>query len=436
MIGGRWYSLATLLALAEKALAQEAEKALAQEAHKPQAIAVTSAEPLTCWLAVLFALRHGGELILGDLPYPDAITLPAPADCPELQESQAPQKKPPATLLAQLSAGLNSPERRVALATSGSTGEPKLVWKSWQVLAAEAASLSRFYERHLPQPDPGRQAAIVSLVPALHIYGLLHSILLPLISGRPVIQVADVSLGLSPAEQSGLAQEQSQPWLVATPASWSRAEQLIAAGQVSALVSSAGAFGQKRHQQLTAAVAGRPFAAVELYGSTETGGLGWQDLLSFTGFTAFAEVRLTFSPDGTTAHSPYIFPAGQWPLQDRLAPGPDGRFQVLGRKDQVFKYGGKRYSLQAIAKRLAAAAAIEPTRVICDFDQVAELPKGGVLWGYIAADIDEAQLKANYLALGQDLPFPGRLLAVAELPRTALGKVSLAQLKKLRQSLA
>lgn len=427
VIGGQSWRLGHLLAMTETLFPEP-----------PATIRVGGGDPLACWLGVLYALRHGCRLILGAGFTAEAAEVRLPAGQQPTAEQQPFATPASADLIATLNGSLNSTEPRVALATSGSTGEPTLVWKSWQVLAAEAASLSQFY--HSPAtgaPQPSAEK-IISLVPPIHIYGLLHGILLPLISGRALIQVADVSLGLSPAEQARLSQNDNA-LLVTTPASWSRARQLIAAGQVATLVSSAGAFGEKRHLELVAAVADRPVAAYELYGSTETGGLAWQDLLRFDGFTPFPEVTITHAAEGASAHSPYIYPDGRWLLQDRLAAEPGGKFRVLGRRDRVFKYGGKRYSLAAVAARLAAAAGLEPAQVVCDFEEGADRAKGGRLWAYLEMGSETSEqaslveLRTRFLALGEPpLPFPDKLVALAELPRTALGKVSLAELRKLR----
>lgn len=438
MIGGRVLSLDQLLAMA----ADLEREVLRSHGSGIRPIAVTGSDPLSCWLAALCALGSGRQLILGSAGEGNAIPWPHwPKETADLAIPPT-QASAPSTMtqtMARIRANLGSALPQVALATSGSTGEPTLVWKSWQVLAAEALCLSRFY--------PKSRGPIVSLVPPQHIYGLLHSILLPLWSQRPVIQVGDVSLGLCPREQDALAKvsaagQGSGALLVTTPASWSRAEQLITSGQVSAMVSSAGAFGEKRHHQLQRIAAGRDFRAVEIYGSTETGGLAWQDLMTLGGFTPFPDVSLSFSgadAECAIAHSPYIYPEGRWQLEDRLAKAQDGRFRVLGRRDQVFKYGGKRYSLRTVAAKLAAAAEVDPAQVVCDFEKDEDLPKGGILWGFIGAAADEALLRARYLdrdssqEQSQGLPYPDRLLLLTELPRSAVGKVSMAELRRLRR---
>lgn len=424
MLGGEAYSLAALLSAGDS---------IASQLRQGACYRLVSTDPAHGWLAVLATVLADAKLICDPAA---ASTTDASAIEPfvaaGLTALQAPprEKRASEELARRLVAGLSSPEPRLALATSGSTGAPTMVWKSWQVLCGEALGLSDFY----PWPADDRAGPLVSLVTPIHIYGLLHSLLLPLVTGRSIVQLSDVTLGPSPAEQAALS-GQACALLVITPASWPRARELMTALPVAVLVSSAGAFGSQRQAQLRA-TASPELAAFEIYGSTETGGIAWQDLLAFAGFKAFSAVTLQLAPDGpATVHSPYIFPSGEAVLQDELEPWGKG-FRVLGRRDQVFKYGGTRHSLSAVAQELARAADLPVERVVCDFQWGSDLPKGGVLWGFVELPELAGDVREKFLAeqgrKGTRLPFPDEILALPKLPRTPLGKVSLAALRQLR----
>jgi len=99
----------------------------------------------------------------------------------------------------------------------------------------------------------------------------------------------------------------------------------------------------------------------EIYGSTETGVIGWR---SATGenvlWQPFPQVTLReVEPNSWRVYSALLESADGCALDDRLVQQPDGQFQLAGRNDRVVKIEDKRVSLSEIERRLLALPGVE-----------------------------------------------------------------------------
>ena len=242
--------------------------------------------------------------------------------------------------------------------TSGSTGEPKLVAKALAQLDAEVAMLERTFGRRMAS------GTVAGTVPHHHIYGCLFRLLWPLAAGRPF-------LNEPLADPGGLrrALGQSRPAaLVASPAHLSRLPRLVDLGTIPdlppVLFSSGGPLA------LADALAWRrwvPGGVLEIYGSTETGGIAWrnQDAEPDSSlWTPLDDVQLD-TEDGALVVTSFRAGPGPQRLEDAVAPEPDGRFRLLGRLDRTLKLEEKRVSLPELEVALethpwVARAAVVP----------------------------------------------------------------------------
>ena len=92
---------------------------------------------------------------------------------------------------------------------------------------------------------------------------------------------------------------------------------------------------------------------IEVYGSTETGGIGYrQQREAATAWTAFAGITMHQVDDSVELLSPNM--PGQLPylLDDQVDFLPCGGFVLKGRKDRIIKLAEKRVSLTEIEKFL------------------------------------------------------------------------------------
>lgn len=249
---------------------------------------------------------------------------------------------------------------RVEFWTSGSTGSPKRVGRDLAQLDAEVAALEAAFGSLLGE------GPVVGTVPHHHIYGCLFRLLWPLAAGRPFAAApcGDPASFLAALGVPGTT-------LISSPAHLSRLPRLVdldrAPHRPGAVFSSGGPLAPED------ALAWQPNPVVEIYGSTETGGIAWRaqgtDPLSRE-WTPFPDVSLTIEPGSALVVD--SFRAGPEPvrMEDGAEFTLDGRFRLLGRLDRIVKLHEKRISLPEVEAALeshpwvtrAALVALEGSR--------------------------------------------------------------------------
>ena len=251
-------------------------------------------------------------------------------------------------------------ETRVEFYTSGSSGAPKCVPKAYLQLRLEVEALERQWGAALGD------AAVVGTVPNHHLYGLLFRVLWPLSAGRPF--AADMCL--QPGElRSATAARRCA--VVSSPAFLSRLTDhagLPPAAQVAGLFSSGAPLPDPTAQALGE---GWGRAAVEVYGSTETGGVAWrawdgpQDRPWWTPIRGVAaELREDDAGPRLWARSACTYAQDWMPTGDLARFGGDGRFMLLGRADDVLKFEDKRVSLGEMRTHLLQHPAVAEARLL------------------------------------------------------------------------
>ena len=241
----------------------------------------------------------------------------------------------------------------LTLCTSGSSGEPKLIDKSLEQLANEVEALERLWGEHLGQ------ATILGSVACQHIYGLLFRLLWPLCAGRPLYRRAlpfpedlqQASLAIARGRASAAACTATDFAWIASPALLKRmGDNLdwLALSQVKQVFSSGGALPAEAAQALHERLGQWP---TEIYGSSETGGIGWRQ--GDNAWQPFRGVELSLDAAGALRiASPYL-PAGHVEQSaDAAEIGDDGRFVLRGRLDRIVKLEEKRISLPMLEQAL------------------------------------------------------------------------------------
>ncbi|MGF6968552.1 acyl-CoA synthetase (AMP-forming)/AMP-acid ligase II/3-hydroxymyristoyl/3-hydroxydecanoyl-(acyl carrier protein) dehydratase [Paraburkholderia sp. WC7.3g] len=263
----------------------------------------------------------------------------------------------PATRAAAHIAHPIDPHAPLTLYTSGSSGMPKPIRKTLAQFNAEVHTLEQQWGALLGD------ATMLASVPHHHIYGLLFRVLWPLAAGRAF----DRAIGIEPLQLQARIAQCGATAIVSTPAQLSR---WPASPGFAALAPAPRAFfssgGPLAADAAQAYAALHHAAPLEIYGSTETGGIAWrrQDLGDAWQPVAGAEVQR--DDDGALrVRSPHLDHDGWHRTGDRIAFDADGRFRLQGRLDRVLKLGGKRVSLPELEARLAlhryvAQAALVP----------------------------------------------------------------------------
>ncbi|MCS0631962.1 AMP-binding protein [Telluria mixta] len=232
-----------------------------------------------------------------------------------------------AGLDACATAGVAADELALTFRTSGSSGSPKRCTHALATLEQEIAALAQLV--------PGRRR-VLSAVPSHHIYGFLFTVLLPRrFAGwhdGGAVEVIDMRRA-GPAALAGLARPGDL--IVAHPGWWEAAARVTPAfdADIVGVTSTAPC-----PDALAATLAAAGLRLLQVYGSSETAGVGWRDradqpftLLPYWTRADDAACLARTLPDGT---------ARPYPLQDRLDWSDATHFVPAGRLDDAVQVGG------------------------------------------------------------------------------------------------
>ncbi|MCK0746061.1 AMP-binding protein [Chromohalobacter nigrandesensis] len=230
----------------------------------------------------------------------------------------------------------------VSLYTSGSTGEPQRLDKTFAQLNAELGMHAALW--------PLEARLTLSQVSHQHIYGLLFGVLRPLCERSPFAsEVCRYPETLHQWLAHWHAQTQREAVLVSAPPTLERLPETLdwsAVDGVLARIHSSGAplpRDAAEHAQRLLGVEVR-----EVYGSSETGGIAWRIQQCDSKWTPFPDVEISADSEHQLwLRTPWLTDPTTWtPQADRVVV-EDTRFQLLGRSDRIAKVGGKRISLTA-----------------------------------------------------------------------------------------
>ena len=327
--------------------------------------------------------------------------------------------------------------------TSGSTATPKTIVKTFESLAAEVV----FHREHTVAAALATKPVLLSTIEPQHMYGMLWRVLLPRAAGCAV----DPEIILTPEALVAKMRAAEKVLLVTTPSFLAHFCAYAAQYEVPqncVAITTSGAL-------LTAdvsAAARRVFgvAPLEVFGSTETGGVAWRrqgEAAAEFDWEVFGPVQVARNAEGRlVVTSPFSCAKG-FVMGDGVEMAPDGRhFRLLGRMDRLVKIAEQRVSLPEMETKVASVPGVRETALVAlegahgpvlgavvvpDF---AASPTG--LWGVKAED--RFHKRALALALRQKLlplfpkgTVPRKYRFVHALPRNAQGKVRTEELRRL-----
>lgn len=246
--------------------------------------------------------------------------------------------------IAATRAGLAAGGEALTFRTSGSAGTPKRCTHPLATLWQETLALAQLM--------PGRRR-ILSAVPAHHIYGFLFTVLLP--RACAIDEVVDLRAA-SPA--ACLAALRPGDLVVAHPGWWEALARLRPGfgPDVMGVTSTAPC-----PDALADELAGAGLRLLQVYGSSETAGVGWREqggapftLLPYWDAVEGAHALVRRMPDGLDARHA---------LQDRLDWEDARRFRPAGRIDQAVQVGGTNVFPGYVADVLRMHPAVEDAAV-------------------------------------------------------------------------
>jgi uncharacterized 2Fe-2S/4Fe-4S cluster protein (DUF4445 family) len=309
----------------------------------------------------------------------------------------------------------------VRLFTGGSTGSPQLWTKTPRNLLGEVNYL-------LDRFKIGSGDRILATVPAFHIYGLLYSLLVPLLASA---RVSSASPSF-PEEIKQQMAEMSPTIFISVPIHYrALKDNPPDKGSLRLAFSSAGPLSETDGRAFFEATG---VDLVEIYGSTETGGVATrcrkQDETGFTPYDCIgwrvAGEELDIRSAFLSAELP-VRDSGWFTMADRVKT-ENGGFVVLGRADNVVKVGGNRVDLEKVRQAIAAVEGINEAIVLSNpadtgrNQEIVALAVGR----RTAAEIQE-QLKSELLPHER----PRRIQIVEKIPMAATGKPDRQAIKEI-----
>ncbi|RHZ90493.1 4-coumarate--CoA ligase [Cereibacter sphaeroides] len=294
---------------------------------------------------------------------------------------------------------LMGPKARFTFATSGSIAGPKPVTHSAAALLSEGQAIAKILTERPPEVR-----RVLSCVPPHHIYGFLWSCLFPSHRGLEAKQLANLSA-------SGIMRHaRSGDLVVGTPFIWEQFADLDyrLPGDVVGVTSGA----PSTAETWRCASALGPARMLDIYGSTETGGIGWRERRDDP-FRAL--------PDLACCHDTLNRLGRRLDLQDEIAWDKDGGFTILGRKDEILQVAGSNVSPAAVREILLRNPRVRDAAVRLDGRRLKAVIS-------VAEGADEAEIEIELRATAaRHLPAPARpdrFHFATQLPRTGAGKLA------------
>ena len=345
----------------------------------------------------------------------------AARDFPEGTSLISPRAGDPAEL-AQDARGLPEAEL-VKIFTGGSSGTPQLWSKTGENLFGEGF----FLARHFAVTEKDR---IVATVPPYHIYGLLFSVILPLVSSAAVI----IDTPSFPGEIIDTIQGHKATILACIPPHYrALREKKIGNSSLRLAFSSAGMLDAEDND---AFFVQNKLGIVEVYGSTETGGIASRNRsLGEASFTSFPAVSWKVKDHRLCVRSPYLsseLPTaddGFFTTGDRAEAAKINGFILKGRADGVTKVGGKRVDLEEVRALIQTAARVSDCVVMALAEAGSREHRIVALVQGTEVDIDQIRNRlSNSL---ESYALPRLIKAINQIPLKENGKYDLDAINQL-----
>lgn len=238
--------------------------------------------------------------------------------------------------------------------TSGTTGEPKAVYKLFLQFENELFELVKVFG------NDWVNRKVYSTVNHHHIYGLLFTALLPIATGLP-FRRHRIDF---PTELANIAGDAAV--IASSPAFLKRlsaeTDKAIAFKCPPIIYSSGGPLPEdvaRKACELTG------FWTMEIYGSTETGGIAYRQSKNGPVWKPFEVCQMSVAENGClNIKSSYILEADGFTTGDLVELYDDGRFLLKGRSDSIVKIEEKRISLPEVENRLKQTGLVQDVRVV------------------------------------------------------------------------
>jgi acyl-coenzyme A synthetase/AMP-(fatty) acid ligase len=315
--------------------------------------------------------------------------------------------------LTPLDTTINWDAPLLKLYTGGSTGKPTIWTKTVANIMGEA--LFQVKAHDIRQDD-----VVVATVPPYHIYGLLFSVAAPLLAGA---RVAEQTCGY-PHEIINLVTDTRATILVSVPAHFRALKgHDFPAYSLRLAFSSAGVLDETDERDFRQR---NNVPVMEVYGSTETGGIAFRCRgRDETFFSPFSVIETRIAQETLNIQSPFVSPEivrddlGFFLVPDRVKSCPGNTFVILGRSDTVVKIAGIRVDLDQVRAVLKTMAGVRDALVLAT-----PVPRGRAfdICALVEGDCTQADIRQFLAGRLEAVAHPRRIKVVGRMPMTRSGK--------------
>lgn len=313
--------------------------------------------------------------------------------------------------------------------TSGSSGDAKAIKKNWLLLNNELDVLGRLFKYH-------PKTSFFSTVSHQHIYGLLFRALLPLRLGHSIFNTFEY-----PEHIIRKIKSDEKVVLITSPAFLSRLVKDNVLSELKAHFSyifSSGGPLQDSDSYLLNEQFGQ--GIVQVYGSTETGGIAYRQLGVSRGdlwtFFPGVECKIGNEDNRLVLSSPFIGQANM--LLDDQGDVIDGKLKLLGRVDRMVKLEEKRINLTQVEVKCCQHRWVSNARLVVLSGKRKELAavialndEGNAALDKLGKRMLNQALKEHLLAYFELVTLPRKWRYVKLLPYNSQGKLPAVELEKL-----
>ncbi len=328
------------------------------------------------------------------------------------------------------SLSINKNDTFLHLFTSGSTGQPKLISKTYYNIITELQYLYKLLS--IQESD-----VFLPLVPGFHIYGLLFTMLLPLLVGCKInLDVPFSPLGIL---EDGVIRDKSTV-IIGNPSLYSGISflkknfQIENLSHVKYFISSTMPLERDTAENITNNLG---VSILELYGSTETGGIAYRKTNISEYWTFFPYVKNKSTDDILEISSPTIseeYLKKSWYKTGDIIKYYDNNFILMGRDIQIAKIAGNRVSILEVENMIKKFPQVKDAVVIVKSTKsiAGEILIAFIVLNNLQTDQSINDLKQFCRTHLADFKLPKHFIAIKEIPRTMNQKIQYHKLLEYR----
>lgn len=316
----------------------------------------------------------------------------------------------------------------MAVFTSGTTGEPKVLNKPFWLFENEAFELGKTLG------DQYEGNRVYSTVNHHHVYGKAFAFFVPLVLGVPFKRTRiDYPAEIATLAGRGVV-------LVSSPAFLKRfiaeTDSAIEFKNSPLVLSSGGPLpedvSRKTGELLNTKV-------TEIYGSSETGAIAHRQIVDHSEWIPFESCKMSIAENGClNIKSNYVLEPDGFTSGDLGEVCEDGTFKLLGRADSIVKIEEKRISLPEVEMRIRQTGLVQDVRVVPMAGKRQYLAAAIVLNAEGRKKFADARkleinnfFKSNLMSFLENTVTPKKWRYLEELPQDTQGKIKNRDIQSL-----